>query len=311
MLNTLRQHLEVDDTAHVAHDAKRRRTKVTLALRSIINGLPSGSDIFPALYGPISLLCDNADEGIQSLALGALAKVFSYIEYDEGLARATWERSRVILERNAKARTLFGGTALPKALLRAARQAHQYQIISNGKYVEICFRMANEKHSPYVSMLALQSVVDIAREASMDLALVEEIRSIATRVCLDSPDDYALLLSLFQLIGRLAPEGWQRSRFEGLPAVWGLIREHLSAKNANRKVLALEALAAFLPFRWFDVDNIAGIQLSEMEMGLVMDMLGDRDDNVRLQVGNCIKARFTQELLINFVISGTVTSMAH
>ena len=294
VLNTIRQHLEPgkdNDKARRGQRAKQSTqtdplslSKVTFALQSISIGVPAGPDIFPALYGPVSQLCHHPDEGIQRLALDALGKIKSYADQDDGVARAVWERARAVLSSFSKSRRGVGASeALPRALLRAVKRAMEDKVVADEAACEAGMALFALQSSPALALSCLELCGDIVLRGACGAATVERVQSATVDICQTYPSSFSMLLSAARLLGKLCvlDAAMEPSQVQ---SVWALIRTHLNAKNANRKLMALSALQAFLPFSWPAAGNAAGIELDEVEMGKLMAMLSDSDESVRMQV---------------------------
>lgn len=300
LLNTIRQHLESipasDPLKGIEKGARQSTSNVnsslvlaraTLALRSIIFGVPTGPDIFPALYSPISRLCHHSDERIQSLALDALGQIQSYLDYDESLSRAIWDRVHSILAKFDKKRNGTGRgitISLKKALLRAIRRAVDQRVLDRKRACELASTLIDLEGSPASSIACVEFVMDVASGGEVDQRSLENIKMTLSKICLDDPHNYSILFSAAQILGKLALVELPPKSSQELQSIWVLVKSHLGAKNANRKLLVLGALESLLPYRWFDEANEAAIELEELEMGTLMSMLGDRDDSIRSKV---------------------------
>lgn len=304
LLNTVRQHLESSLSISSRAQGKTRHRsqgsgevadplalkKTILALRSLIAGVPAGPDIFPALYNPVSQLCHYPDEGVQQLALDVLGKIHSYLDHDEGLSKAIWERVRGLIrsytsKRSGKSRA--ASESLAKALLRATRQAVLQGVLSGQVACESVLLLIDAHHSPAVSIACLKFCVDMASTEANEQVTLESLWRIASEICELHPSSYSVLLSGASILGRLAllNEASPTTSAYAQP-VWIQIKSHLSAKNANRKLLLLGALEAFLPFEWYNAGNAAGLKLEEPEMSTLLAMLGDKDESIRIRVSD-------------------------
>lgn len=249
--------------------------------------MPAGPDIFPALYSPISQLCHHQDESIQRLAIDALGKIQSYLDHDEGLARAIWERVRGLVKsysskKSSKSKATSDSYA--RALLRAIRRASAQGILSVQVACESALALVDVQESPVLSLACLDLCMVMAARGAIEQSTLDRIWKLAAEVCVLHPSKYSILLSSASVLGRLASLDPASSSLQEVKPVWSLIKSHLSARNANRKSLSLSALDSFLPFLWFDASNAAGIELEESEMTILMAMLGDKDDSIRLRV---------------------------
>lgn len=300
LVNTIRQYLE--STLFTSPEKGKERqteqsinnskssvgiTRVTLALRSVIAGVPTGPDIFPALYSPISRLCHHSDERIQSLALDALGQIQSYLDYDDSLSRAIWERVHSILaniekKKNGKGKAI--SMSLKMALLRAIRRAVDQNVLGRETACELAYSLVDLGDSPTSSIACVKLVADMAARGPIGQTNLVNIRIMLCKICLVDPKNYSILLSAAQILGKLALVDSSSTSSRELKSIWALVKGHLGAKNGNRKLLVLSVLESLLPYRWFEGGNAAEIELEEVEMGTLMSMLGDRDESIRFKV---------------------------
>jgi hypothetical protein len=298
LLNTTRQHLEAT-SSHISRSKGKGRqndggekfdtfaiARTSLALKLIIAGVPAGPDIFPALYGPITKLCHHPDESIQRLALDALGKIYSYLEHDEGLARAIWERVHGLMKdysSKQSGKSKESGDSFGRALLRAIKRAVDQGVISSQIACQSIITLIDTQHAPALSITCLEFCVDIAAGSILEQSTIEELCRLASEICIQLSNSYSILLSGARILGRLALINTATSA-QHIKPVWNLLKSHISAKNANRKLLLLSALESFLPFSWFNAGNAAGVELEEAEMTDLLAMLGDKDESVRVKV---------------------------
>jgi len=317
VLNTVRQHLEPGSVSSSTMKGKGKERsnantathtdplalpKVTFALRSIISGVPSGPDIFPALYGPVSLLCHHTEEGIQRLALDALGKIQTYIELDESIASATWERTRGILSsyRKKKDGRAIASESLARSLLRSIGRAMELKVVGVDTACEAAMDLHREHPSPGIALACLDlCIVMIKKHGGKDETLSMAKKATA-EACLQYKDSYSTLLSGTKLLGMLS--NVDTSDEPEIRAVWTLIKSHLMSRNANRKLLALSALEAFLPYSWHSALNEATIKLDKTEMDSLMGMLGDRDESVRARVSDTVSYCIWEGVFISFFL---------
>lgn len=313
LLNTLRQHLESINSRAQGKKRQPRESsrdaidplayaKTSLALNSLLLGVPTGPDIFPALYSPVSQLCHHPDEGIQKLALDALGKIQSYLDHDEGLSRAIWERVRGLMKSYTiqhSGNSRAASSSLAKALLRATRRAVDQGVLTGQAACESVSALIDTHHSPTLSIACLTFCVDMASKSDLEQALLERLWSQSSEVCQLHTSDYSILLSSANLLGQLASIKDEEPAFAQVHPVWKQIKSHIFAKNANRKLLLLGALEAFLPFRWYDAGNAAEVKLEEAEMETLLTFLGDKDESIRIRVSDCLLSVRKQKKLVD------------
>lgn len=328
LLNTTRQHLEATSSIlrdeakgkrgqledHSREEGDRHATaKTTLALKSIIAGVPAGPDIFPALYGPISRLCHHPEESIQRLALDALGKIYSYLDHDEGLAKAIWERERgltKIYNNKHTGKSKNVGESLGRALLRATKRALDQGVISGQMACHSVISLTDLHHSPFLSIACMQFCVDVAAAAGsvIEQSILEAIWRNVSEVCVLHTNGYSILLSGTGILGRLALLDPSWSSTQTIKPVWQLLKSHISVRNANRRLLLLSCLESFLPFSWFNAENAAGIELEEAEMADLLAMLGDKDESIRLRVSTRAAIDSTESVLMHTTVAADVQS---
>ncbi|UZJ57366.1 hypothetical protein CBS101457_006686 [Exobasidium rhododendri] len=300
ILNTIRSHLESGLVSAGDSKGKRRRrtdaieevtstsfSRIYFALKSIIAGFPAGPDIFPALYGPVSLLCKYPDEQIQSLALNALGRIRTYVEFEESIERADWERAkRILVDYCKKPRNAaVEGKSLSSALLRSIKRAVEAEVIDVDAGCEHFLALLLAQ--PEMSTAGLRECMMMAKRYAGSKEVLERLKTLTAESCLRNKEDYSATLSSAQLLGEMADVG--RADDPLIKAVWTLISSHLKSKNINRIVLALSALEAFLPYSWPSAGNEAGLELKDEEMGILMEMLGHRDGNIRTRTLHLFK----------------------
>jgi hypothetical protein len=298
VLNSIRKHLEAGfvECGKVGKGKGKSRSpvdanvaanrlsflRISFALKSIVAGFPSGPDIFPALYGPVSLLCRHQDEGIQSLALDSLRQLGTYLDHDESIERANWERARAMLSRYEKGRKtgITTGQSLPRALLRSIKRAVEASVISADLACEWSIALLEAR--PELSLASLKNWLATIKNFGGGEEILEKVKAMIADRCIDDSDDYSTLLSGARLLGEVADVG--QADDPKIKAIWVMILGHLHTKNANRIMLVLSCLEALLPYSWPAADNRAGLELGDTDMNAIMGLLGHRDESIRRRV---------------------------
>jgi hypothetical protein len=292
LFNTMRLHLGSGvNTSRQASTStvgsSLQAARISMALLSIVSGIPRGADAIPAFHGPVSNLLSHQDYGIRALAIRAMLVLQSYRddEEDMGLARAMWIDIR---RASAAMTTSKGGSkksveheGLARALVLAAESAYSGGILDEDEMVDILLNTSSPEHSSKWCQLHVLKTLrraDIKTTSESRLKICQWASACAKRSDYHKP----LLLESSAFIGQHATDLLSDpSTVPFLQEVWSQCISHLQAHNANRRLLAIRILHAMLACGWTEAS--ATLQLSEDDMTRLLGGLSDYDASIRVE----------------------------
>lgn len=261
-----------------------------MALQCIISGTVSGSDIIPALHGPVSSLLHHGDLNIKALAVQALVALNRYREEEnKEEALLMWEQIHNVVNMarkvNGKSKESKDerGEQLELAFLNAARSFHGQGHFPSDKYVCTVFEVDHNNMSSSLTVIAFQHIRQALHGQWSD-GTVSALYEWIAKQHESLPQSLPLQLETSRLLGKLQAYGYPPDT-RSIQILWQHLTTHLKSKNANRRLFAVQALKALLPFEWYSEEKFAqhDLRLDEGTMESILRLLGDVDPSIRKQ----------------------------